>query len=239
MNLEKLICSGIRQEIMLRLLDGPERLTRLRPESKKQNVNNAIQPLLDDGLIDGKDGIYHLTDIGRAYALILRNVINSAEVLQDDFWKVHDLSSIPDHLLARIGDLAGGQVVYPDGDFVAAQKNFADALKRAKVIYGASSIFVSGWPEAIVEAIEAGADVHLIFTLDVCKKVEDSALGRWLDGIDCAIQDFQAAFTVADDTLYLGLFVRGGGADLIREYVCSGTGAVSWGRDLYNYYRDQ
>ena len=228
----------MRDEIMLRLLDGPARLTELRPKSAKQAVNNAIQPLLEEDLIEGHRGIYRLTDLGRAHALILRNAVNAAEVLQSDFWRVHDLSSIPDHLLARIGDLAGGQVVYPDGDFIAAQQNFAEALKRAKVIYGASSIFVSGWPEVIVEAIEAGAEVNLIFTFDVFEKVKVSALRPFMGHprFGYSIRDFQAAFTVADDTLYLGLFVRGGGADLIREYVCSGEKAAAWGRELYNYY---
>lgn len=239
MQIENLICSGIRQEILRGLLDGPPRaLSDLVSERRRQNINTALQPLLDEGLVTRENGIYSLTDVGRCYALVLRTISQSASVLQDHFWKSHDLGLIPDFLLQRISDLAGGHVVYPDGDFVAAQKNFSDALRNAKVIYGASSVYVQGWPEAIVEALEAGGEVHLIFTPDVLDKVEDSVLWRRfrLEGIDCETRNFQAAFTIADDTLYLGLFVRGGGADLIREYVCSGEKAVAWGMDLYNYY---
>ena len=241
MDIEKLIGSDIRREIMLRLLEGPERLTQLRPKSAKQAVNNAIQPLLEEGLIEGQGGLYSLTDFGRVHALILQNVVDSVEVLQSDFWRVHDLSSIPDHLLARIGDLAGGQVVCPNGDLLKAQHNFVDVVSQAKEIYGASSVFFHEWPGMIIVAIEAGAAVRLIFTPDVFEKVKKSALGAYLEHhrFDYSVREFQAAFTIADNTLSLGLFAIGGGYDPLQDFICESPKAAAWGRALYEYYRDQ
>lgn len=236
MEIEKLICSGMRQDIMRRLLDGPERLTKLRPESKKQAINTAIQPLLDDGLIVGQGGVYHLTDLGRAYALVLRNTINSAEVLQADFWKVHDLSSIPDGLLARIGDLIGGEVVCPNGDLLKAQHNFIEVVLNAKVIYGVSSVFFQEWPGMILQDIQNGAEVHLILSPDVKRKLPKEFLEA---GFDLQFKPCQAAFTIADNTLSLGLFAKGGGYDPMQDFICESEKAAAWGKDLYNYYRNQ
>lgn len=235
MDIEKLICSGIRREIMIRLLEGPERLTKLRPESKKQNVNNAIQPLLDDGLIAGKDGLYSLTDLGRVQALILQNVLDSAEVLQSDFWAKHDLSSIPDSLLKRIGDLRGGEKICPNGDILKSQHNFIETVLHSKEIWGVSSVFFQEWPEMILEAVRNGAKVHLILSPDIRPKLPGALFTE--TGIDLQFRPCGAAFTVADNTLLLGLFSRGGGIDAIEEYVCTSERAAAWGKALYTHVR--
>lgn len=239
--LELLACSRVRRAAIASMLTGPKNIAALAETSSRTNTIHLIEPLLKAGVVARESGMYELTPTGRANAIVLQSAIDGIEVLQDSFWCTHDLSSIPDHLMARIGELTGGQVICPNDDLLKAQHNFIDVVCQAKEIFGVSSVYIQGWPEMIVAAIEAGATVRVVFTFDVFEKVMASALKPFLGHprFNYDIREFQAAFTVADDMLLLGLFVKGGGLDPTQDFVCGGPKAAAWGRDLYNFYLNQ
>ena len=238
--LELLACSRVRRAVIAALLTGSKNIADLSETSgsSRPNTIHLIEPLLKARMVARDGNRYALTPIGRANAVVLQEAIDGIEVLQSDFWKTHDLGSIPDHLMARIGALARGQVICPNGDLLKAQHNFVDVVSSAKEIYGVSSVFFLDWPAMILAAYAAGATIHLILAPEIQAKLPEtlSVLGQVSPQMEIIYKPCQAAFTVADNVLSIGLFALGGGYDPLQDFICEGPKAATWGRELYDYY---
>ena len=239
MVITKLLCSDIRQRAMLKMLGDHIRASDVEASSSS-NFIQAIRPLIKAGFVE-RDGLnsYSLTGPGRILALQLREMIDAVEVLQDAFWRTHRLDYIPDHLLYTIGALKGGGVVAPNSHVTRAQVSFIDHVTHAKKIFGASSIYVEGYPEMISAALDNGAEVELILTQDVIGKIDRDIFNSWLARpAQCKvdIREVKAAFAVADGILFLGMFDYAGVVDLLQEWVCESERAAEWGRKLFEYY---
>lgn len=239
MVITKLLCSDIRQRAMLKMLGDHIRASDVEASSSS-NFIQAIRPLIKAGFVE-RDGLnsYSLTGPGRILALQLREMIDAVAVLQDEFWRTHRLDYIPDRLLYTIGALKGGGVVAPNSHVTRAQVSFIDHVAHAKKIFGASSIYVEGYPEMISAALDNGAEVELILTQDVIGKIDRDIFNSWLARpAQCKvdIREVKAAFAVADGILFLGMFDHAGVIDLLQEWVCESERAVGWGRELFEYY---
>lgn len=233
--LELLACSRVRRSAISLLLKGKEKIDKLADASgsSKANTIHLIEPLLKTEMVVRDGNVYQLSEIGRAHAIVLQDTLDAIGVLEGDFWKSHDITSIPDELMRRIGDLKGGEVVCPNGDILKAQHNFVDLVRHAKVVYGVSSVFFQEWPEMILGAIKNGAEVHLILDPSIKRKLPQAFLEA---GFDLQFKPCKAAFTVADNTLSLGLFAHGGGYDPTQDFICCSERAESWGKSLYYYF---
>lgn len=237
MILSKLLCSAVRREAVLMLLDGPRKGSDL-PGDTTSNSIAAIRPLLKCGLVE-KDGYdYSLSQVGRAFGLALRDGLGMEEVLRDAFFRSHDLSSIPDRLLTKIGALKGGGVVCPNGSTMRAQNNFMQNVAAAKRICGASCIHVDGYQEMISAALANGADVELILSPEVLTTMNPGIIESWQASgrFVLHVRKVKAAFAVADDMLFLALFDRAGIIDALSEWVCQSERAAEWGKELFEYY---
>lgn len=219
------------------MLTGPKKGSEL-PGDTTSNKIAAIRPLLKCGLVE-KDGYdYGLSQIGRIYALALQESLDMEEVLKNDFFKKHDLSSIPDKLLLRIGALKGGGVVCPNGNAMKAQDNFMDHVAAAKRIVGASCINVDGYQEMISNALDNGAEVELILAPEVLTTMDPGIIVAWqaTGRFKLHVKKVKAAFAVADDMLFLALFDPAGIIDALSEWVCQSERAAEWGRELFQYH---
>lgn len=221
----------------MRMLEGPIMANSFRPVTTA-NMNDALRPMIAAGYI-WKDGYhYRLTGPGRAVALQVRAMIEAEEVLRNDFFRQHDLGSIPDRLLMVIGALKGGGVVMQNGDMLRAQKNFMGLVAGAKRIVGASCIHVDGYQEMISAALAGGAEVELILTQEVIRTLDKGIFQAWQASgrFTAHVREVKAAFTVADNTLFLALFDPAGIIDALSEWVCESEQAAEWGKELFNYY---
>jgi predicted transcriptional regulator len=239
MVITKLLCSDIRQRAMLKMLGDHIRASDVEASSSS-NFIQAIRPLIKAGFVE-RDGLnsYSLTGPGRILALQLREMIDAVEVLQDAFWRTHRLDYIPDHLLYTIGALKGGGVVAPNSHVTRAQVSFIDHVTHAKKIFGASSIYVEGYPEMISAALDNGAEVELILTQSVIMQIDRDVFNSWVGHgpkFKIHIREVKAAFAVADGVLFLGMFDHAGVIDLLQEWVCESERAAEWGRELFEYY---
>ena len=239
MMISKILCSDLRRDAMLKMLSGPVRAADIGNErSATTNKINAIKPLIDSGYIE-KDGYdYRLTGPGRIIALQVRQMADSMKVLQDDFFEQHDLSSIPDRLLMRIGALKGGGVIQPNGDAMKAQHNFMDHVTTSKKICGASCFNVDGYEDMISFALANGAEIELILSPEVLTTLDHKILESWQASGNFVlhVRKVKAAFTVADDMLFLAMFDPAGIIDALSEWVCQSEEAAEWGRELFKYY---
>ena len=239
MDIETLSCSRLRRDAIIRLLDGPGRLADIAPGTGSVNSSRAMRPFVSEGLVETEGGLYKITPLGRIHALILRDHLASLEVLESPFFHEHDITSIPEDFMARIGALVGGSEVRENGDMMNAQHSFIETVTKAKEIYGVSSVTMPGWPEMITTALKNGAEVHLGLTIDVMMGLPDGLTWKWRqnDNMDLAqINDCRAAFAVADSTLMLALFWPSGPLDIAREWVVTSERAREWGKGLFEYY---
>lgn len=239
MDIETLSCSRLRRDAIIRLLDGPGRLADIAPGTGSVNSSRAMRPFVSEGLVETEGGLYAITPLGRIHALILQDHLASLEVLGSPFFHDHDITSIPEDFMARIGALVGGSEVRENGDMMNAQHSFIETVTKAKEIYGVSSVTMPGWPEMITAALRNGAEVHLGLTSDVMVSLPGDQAGIWADAgkiFLSVIEHCRAAFTVADSTLMLALFWPSGPLDIAREWVVTSERAREWGKGLFEYY---
>lgn len=239
MDIETLSCSRLRRDAIIRLLDGPGRLADIAPGTGSVNSSRAMRPFVSEGLVETEGGLYKITPLGRIHARILRDHLASLEVLESPFWHEHNITSIPEDFMARIGALVGGSEVRENGDMMNAQHSFVETVVNAKEIYGVSSINMPGWPEMITDALRNGAEVHLGLTGRVMGSLHENQQGEWDNAgkiFLSVIADCRAAFTVADSTLMLALFWPSGPLDIAREWVVTSERAREWGMGLFEYY---
>lgn len=243
--------SEVRTKIMLCLKDGElavgdlEKMLGIRASTILHSMKELIETDIAIRTIQG----YSLTNIGKVQSILIDELM-SAIVLLDQrkkFWLTHDVSGIPDDLLARIGMIAQSEILEGDpADVLKTQAYFVSELIKSKEIYGISPIIIPEYPAAISAAVQGGAKVDLILTepiLDIIRRNYRNMMNEILKydrfrlfSID---RDVRLAFTVTDSILSLGLFRIEGGYDVGADLNCFGERARSWGMELFKYYRDR
>jgi predicted transcriptional regulator len=139
--------------------------------------------------------------------------------------------------LAKIGRLKDGCIAHPNGDQMKAQRDYIGKVLSAREIYGVSSVNMVGYAEMISHALANGAKVSLVLSQAVIETLSPGQIDKWSASgkFSLKIADNQAAFTVADDALLLGLY-RDGKIDPFQEWVVIGPNAREWGLELFHSF---
>lgn len=242
--------SAVRTKIMLRLKEGGMTASELEKEMniRASTILHAMKEMIEAELVKKKDISYSLTNIGMIQTILLDELVGAIVLLDqhEDYWLGHDLSGIPEELLAKIGMLAHSQRMTSDP--IAPLKSleaFMSELARAKDIRGVSSFIAPGFPELIGDCVKGGAKVELVLTDTVLKKISDenAKLLEEIQDMDNfhlyhLEKNVNVGFTVTESLLALGLWRLDGSIDLATgELVCIGEEATIWGRELFEHYR--
>lgn len=237
--------SEIRMKALDALLQNAElSLTELAAAvgCKTSTLKNSLPPLLDSDLISRDKGVYGLTNLGIIQARIIASAASSLVVMDDhsSFWLKHDLSGIPAHLQARIGELAGGEVISDSPDEVLrSQRLYIEAVSQTKEIYGVSPVAAPGYAEMMVSLLEKGARAKLILSRTVIEKLDKAALEKALASGNLELymlDEIRVAFTLANGSFFMGLYHPDGIYDAASDFVVTSQAAHRWGMDLFNYY---
>jgi predicted transcriptional regulator len=101
-------------------------------------------------------------------------------------------------------------------------------------------------PVSFIKLVAKGGDIELIFTPEVLdavlKHVDRSELKKALQTnlkFFTIEQPPSFAFTVTDYFMDMGFFRHDGTYDWSKELLSYSESSLSWGRKLYQYYRDQ
>ena len=242
--------SAVRTKIMLRLKDEGLSSGILEKEMniRASTILHAMKEMIDAGLVSKKETSYSLTTIGKIQTILLDELVAAIVLLDqhEDYWLSHDISAIPEELLAKIGMLAHSKRIASDPTSpLKSLENFMSELATSKNIRGASSFIAPGFPELIKGCVENGSNVELILTDSILKLVskEHYKLLSDLRGADNfklyhLDKDIKIGFTVTEAILALGLYRLDGGIDLGSELICIGDSATSWGNQLFDNYRN-
>jgi predicted transcriptional regulator len=241
--------SSIRAKIMLCLKESPKTAAEMERllGTRATTILHAIKEMNDADIVERTSSRYALTNIGYIQACILDDLVSCIAALEEhrDFWLTHDISGIPANLQKGIGQLAQSEIVMSDPSAILKTvEYFLAELNRSQEIYGVSPIIIPGYSETVASAVKRGASVHLILTDAILKIVvaQHKELLKELLMLEnfhlyCIGNGIKVAFTVTDTILDFGLFRKEGGYDLGADLICIGESAITWGKELFTYYR--
>jgi len=227
-----------------------------------------VKKLVDLGLVIQTDGIYSLSEMGVVIATNMQFLLNTLKIYEEnrDFWSEHDLSSIPFHLLTRIGELGQCKVLKPDISHIfKVQEDIIKCMLASSRIMVFVSAIHPAYHLACLEFIEKKIDVTIILTESVfesiqaeCFQKSDTVFGDSsvlkLDlseyknevqlFLNCENSDFFVSdgekkpmmLIVTDKIFALSLLDKHSRVD--RYYIVSfEPGALKWGEELFAYYK--
>jgi predicted transcriptional regulator len=227
-----------------------------------------IKKLVDLGLVIQTDGIYSLSEMGVVIATNMQFLLNTLKIYEEnrDFWSEHDLSSIPFHLLTRIGELGQCKVLKPDISHIfKVQEDIVKCMLASSRIMVFVSAIHPAYHLACLEFIEKKIDVTIILTESVFESVQaecfpksdtvfsDSSvlkldLSEYKNEVqlflNCENSDFFVSdgekkpmmLIVTDKIFALSLLDKHSRVD--RYYIVSfEPGALKWGEELFAYYK--
>jgi predicted transcriptional regulator len=241
--------SAVRTKIMLCLRDKEMSAGELEEDMgiRASTILHSMKEMVEEDLARRSPGGYSLTNIGKIQALLLDELVSAIAALDQrkGFWLSHNISAIPNDLLNKIGMISQSQIMEADPAALLKIADHAIAeMVKAKEIHGLSPIIIPGFSEAIIKAVEKGANVNLILTENIIKEVAKHYYKETGELLKCdnfklylLDDEVKLAFTVIDSLLSLGLYRMDGGYDLGNDLICIGPLARSWGLELFEYYQ--
>ena len=218
------------------------------------NIIHTLNDMENEGLIkkSSEEG-YVLTNLGKIETALIFNLIKVMASLSKncEFWLTHDISGIPKHLLSRIGELLGCEILrVPYYGSKKALSYYVRVIKRAnKELKGVSPFFHQDLSDAVEFAIAKKVKVELVLTNDVVYKILEAFEDRLEDfkeyissgiiNIWVTDEDLKEGFAVSETTLLFGLFKDDGIYDLDTNLISHSNEALSWARELFEHYRSK
>lgn len=217
--------------------------------TRASTILHTIKGMIEEDLVfKGKRG-YALTNIGRIQAMLLDDLVGAAAALNQhkEFWLNHDLSGIPPELQKKIGMLAQSEIIRDSPEApLKSIEYFIQELSKSREIYGVSTVVVAGFSDVIAHVIKAGAKVEIILADPVLRTVvfeHEDLLRDLLQYSNFKLfrtdKNLKVSFTVTESFLNLGLTRKDGSYDLSSDLVCTGEPALSWGRTLFEFYKNE
>jgi predicted transcriptional regulator len=210
-------------------------------------ILHSLKDMIDTGLVEKSREGYTLTNVGKVQAILIDQLVSAIVVLDEhkDFWQTHDVSGIPEDLLARIGMLGRSEILRGDpAAILKTQEYWFSEVIKSKEISGLSPVIIPAYPVAIAKALENGAKVELILTkpiMEIVLKEYKEQLTAMLAAENFKLysidKDVRMAYTVTDFYLSLGLFRLDGGYDVGSDLNCFGESSRDWGKELFEYHR--
>ena len=251
--IDTIFLSDKRKNLLLLLLEGPQTSDDIKD---KLNVNwgamiPQIKKLEEWDLIENKDRVYCLTDMGRAIAHNSKQLLNILCVYENNqkYWSTHDLSGIPSNLLNRIGELGPCKLIESDLAHVFdANKDVVFAMQDANFCVTLSNFFQPQYNKMYNQMIKNGAELILAYSQSVFERIiseyvydgvaeyDDVKFLDWKntkffvipDGLDIT------EISVTNEIVLLGLFDSDNRFDS-RYILSSGERSRQWGLELYEF----
>ncbi len=164
--------SGVRKELLLYLDEGPRSLSEIREylDITSPEVSPRIKELIEHNLIQFENKQYKLTSMGRTIVKNFQPFVDIINLFDQnyDYWNEHELSSIPEEMLLRIGEIKNYFIIEDDiTDVNRTNKEFFNLTKNSKYVFGVSCAFESNFPEICLTAAKNDIPISIILTKNV------------------------------------------------------------------------
>ncbi|MDI9395364.1 MAG: winged helix-turn-helix domain-containing protein [Euryarchaeota archaeon] len=248
-----LLFSENRKNLLLLLAEKPRNIDEILDllQIPRASLLPHIKKLNEESLIHQKGDVYSLSILGDILVRKARPLLDAASIFEenDNYWSYRKLDSIPFPLLKRIGDLKGSQLIEPglDHGFDLFPELINHFTGSSKVMF-LFSYFHPQIPSFSMELAKKGVQMQLILSKDSFDKFS----GDFRDAGEKILKkknasifmhtgtplETPALIAISENTLILGFFNKKGNFE--GQYLLSfGPRALSWGIELFEYYRER
>ncbi len=241
--------SDKRKDILFLLQDSPRTLSDIKDyfDVKSPEILPRLKEMEAANLIIRQEGMYHLTSLGKVSAIYYKPFLDtlSAIEINEDFWKDHDLSVIPEVLLNRIQELKECRVIRDEHEHIYdTHKAFLENVLSSTRFVGFSSIFLPSHPSMLLELAHRNIPISIIVTPNVFFKIKSEYSTEIEEFLKFNHTSFHVydnakiAFVVTDRFLSLSLFFKNGTYDPRNDLIGFDLPSIKWGEDLFKYYKE-
>lgn len=241
--------SDKRKDILFLLKENPRTLSDIKDyfDVKSPEILPRLKEMEASNLIIRQEGLYHLTPLGKVSALYYKPFLDTLTAIEtnEDFWRDHDLSAIPEALLNRIQELKECRVIRDEHEHIYdTHKAFLENVLSSNRFVGFSSIFLPGHPSMFLELAQRGIPISIIVTPNVFFKIKSEYSTEIEEFIKLEHTSFHVydnakiAFVITDRFLSLSLFFKNGTYDPRNDLMGFESSSIKWGEDLFKYYKE-
>jgi predicted transcriptional regulator len=240
--------SDRRKDLLSLLKEGPRDIDKIKELLRvdSSSIQPHIKKMKESGLICEKNKIYSLSEIGKSIAENMQPMLNITEFFEEntEYWKTHDLSSIPRFLLERIDELGHCELLEPDSEHLTeTPKILLENILNSKEIFTFTSYSHPEAPSIYSGLAEKGIEINLCMTENVIerlfssyRKEADKLLKNKNSKLFILHKKAEIpSLIVSDSFLAFKLFETDG---KLRDQIimCFGKKASCWGKELFQYY---
>ena len=248
--IDTIFFSDKRKNLLLLLKNGPKTIEEIKTELEVSSspIMAQIRILLKDGLLVQKDDVYELSVKGKLIVPKMEPLLSTFQVFDEnhDYWARQDLRTLPSHLLDRIGELGHCKELVPERTHIFDYPpEIMDPLYRSKAVMEISSFFRPGYPSLYLDLAKKGIKVSLILERSIYSKlvadyreeVEEflNMENTCLYACDSKIE--LASSIITDRFISLSMISKDG-RYYNHEMVSFEKSALSWGQELFDYYKE-
>jgi predicted transcriptional regulator len=98
--------------------------------------------------------VYKLTSLGKVAAIYYKPFLDTLTAIEinEDFWRDHDITAVPDTLLSRIQELKECRIIKDEHEHIYdSHKAFMDNVPASNRFMGFASIFLQCYPAMFLE----------------------------------------------------------------------------------------
>ena len=245
--------SSVRIKIMISLYEGPQKTKDLREITgiPSSTLIHGINELEKQKLISRKGDDFFLSETGLIWTLKLIDIIKTRRLLKNtkNFWINHNIESIPQDLLMKIGDLSSSNLIEnePD-DMLKTYRTYLHIVSNSKEVKGFLPVSYPNYTETFAKLLKENTYVELILTREILLNTINSLNPEDLSEFKRLIsenklkiweikEDIKLTFTVTDNSMILSLFSTDGIYDPNLILVSDHNDAITWGNKLFDYHQ--
>jgi predicted transcriptional regulator len=241
--------SDKRKDILFLLEESPKTLSDIKDyfDVRSPEILPRLKEMEAANMITRQDGFYKLTSLGKVSAIHFRPFLDTLTAIEsnEEFWREHDISSVPDTLLSRIQELKDCRIVKNEHDHIYdSHKSFLDNVLSSTRFMGFASIFLPNFPIMFLELARRNIPVSIIVTPNVFFKVKNEYCTEIEEFINLKNTSFHVydnariSFAVTDRFLSLALFFKNGTFDPRCDLVGLDSSSIRWGEDLFKHFKE-
>ncbi|MFC7138272.1 helix-turn-helix transcriptional regulator [Halosimplex aquaticum] len=244
MNTDKIVGyvlgSSVRTDVLTAVVGERQPMDELigSIEASESAVYNAVGDLERRGLVRSLEDGWDATGSGRLVADLLEQQENLCRLLEDDYWRTHDVGALPRRFRLRLTELAGADVFRAtDTDPHAIVREVCDRVERAGTnVHIVTPIYQAEYEAVMPDSSDARLVVDTTVATEALDRIESPGDARQWEETPVRVLDVPVGVGVTDNEVMLSLPTIDGQYDSRTEVMAEDERAIEWGRDLFEYY---
>jgi predicted transcriptional regulator len=232
--------SSVRTDVLSAVTDARRPTDALLAEvdASESAVYNAVGDLERKGLVRSLDDGWEATGSGQLVADLLEQQENLCRLLDDDYWRTHDVSALPRRFRLRLTELAeAGVLRASDTDPHAVVREVCDRVERSgPAVDIVTPIYQAEYESVMPDDPEARLVVGRSVAVEALERADSFDDARQFDATRVRVLDVDVGVGVTDSEVMLSLPTVDGAYDSRTEVVAGDDRAMEWGRDLFEHY---